>query len=282
MLLTRSMKTELSTPAIWNEQLAPYRHWLKAAGRPETTIYLRLYHLRRFAVESNLTPFEVTLDDLLEHLANENWGASARRAVRSSLRKFYGWAHVTGRMQHDPSGLLPTIPVPPGRRRQPATTEAVSAGMQHDDPRVRLMTELGDRGGMRCCEIAAVHAVDVHLDEQGRSKLLVHGKGNRLRTIDISDSFALRLLDHAQGGYLFPGKINGHLSAGYVSKLLSRAMPGSSTGHGLRHKAGTRVLRTSGGNLRVVQEFLGHASVATTEIYTHVESDELREAVLAA
>lgn len=132
---------------------------------------------------------------------------------------------------------------------------------------------------MRCCEIAMVHSDDVR-GERGERLLLVHGKGGKQRLTPISDALAVVLLGF--GGFVFPGKIDGHLSAGYVSKLLSRGMGEHGTAHRLRHRAGTRWLRTSGGNIRVVQELLGHASVATTQIYTHVGDDQLRSAALAA
>jgi integrase len=278
LVASGGMKHEIIPPASWIEPIASYTNWLRASGRPSTTIYLRTYHLRRFAVETGMNPFDAQLDDLLEHLSYPGWQASARRAVRSSLRKFYSWAHVTGRMPHDPSGLLPPIPVPPGRPR-PASAAAVQAGLDAVDERVRLMVELGDRGGLRCCEIAAVHVRDVAGDP-GRRKLLVHGKGGRSRLVDVSDDLARKIL--AAAGYVFPGRVDGHLSAAYVSKLVSRAMGGLGTAHPLRHRAGTRVLRNSGGNLRIAQEFLGHASVATTQIYTQVDEDEVRAAVLAA
>jgi site-specific recombinase XerD len=277
-LVPSGMKTELSVPAIWTSQLAPYRNWLTASGRPSTTIYLRLYHVRRFAVQSGLEPFEPTLDDLLEHLSNPAWGGSARRAARASLRKFYSWAHVTGRMDHNPAGLLPPIAVPKGMPRV-ATDAGVELGLSSKDPRVPLMVELGDRVGTRCCEIAVVHSDDVR-GSAGDYKLLVHGKGGRLRLVDISDSLALRLLEH--DGYVFPGRIDGHLSAGYVSKLMSRELGDLDTAHKLRHRAITRVLRNSKGQLRVAQEFAGHASSSTTDIYTAVAASTIREAVLAA
>jgi site-specific recombinase XerD len=278
LVASEGMKTEILTPPAWLEPVAAYRNWLKASGRPNTTIYLRIYHLRRFAAQTGLSPFEVTLDDLLDHLSNPNWGPSARRATRSSLRKFYSWAHVTGRILSDPSGLLPPIQVPPGKPR-PASAAAVHAGLTATDSRVPLMVELGDRAGMRCCEIAVVHTRDL-AGEPGRRKLLVHGKGGRQRFVDISEQLALRILE--QDGYAFPGRIDGHLSAGYVSKLISWAMGEHGTAHPLRHRAGTRVLRNSGGNLRIAQEFLGHASVATTQIYTAVDDESVRNAVLAA
>lgn len=141
------------------------------------------------------------------------------------------------------------------------------------------MVEVAAHTGMRCCELAVLHRDDVH-GPRGLRSLLVHGKGGKQRVLPISDYLALRILDHE--GYVFPGQIDGHLSAGYVSKLLSRALAGLATGHQLRHRYATDSLRRSGGNLRVVQELLGHSSVATTQVYTAVDDGELRRAAIAA
>lgn len=121
-----------------------------------------------------------------------------------------------------------------------------------------------------------VHSNDV-LGAPGRYSLLVHGKGRKQRTVPISDGLAQIILDAE--GYLIPGRIDGHMSAAYASKLISRAMQGEGTAHPLRHLAATEWLRVDGSNLRIVQELLGHSSVATTQIYTQIMDDEKRDIV---
>lgn len=263
----------------WTAELAPFTDWLVASGRPASTIYLRTYHVRRFWVEHNLEPYAVTLDDLIGHLATSSWSANTRRSVRSSLRAFYHWAYLTGRMDADPSSLIPSVHAPPGKPR-PATDAAVNAGLVTADPRVRLMVRIGAHAGLRCCEIAKVHTRDVFADLVGYS-LRVLGKGNKERIVPLSDDLATEILAHPDG-YLFPGQIDGHLSASYVSKLISRALPKGITAHPLRHRFASRAFRGSGYNLRAVQELLGHASIATTQIYTAVDDDDLRRAAMSA
>lgn len=273
------MITEIPAPAAWRPELETFAAWQRASNRPSTTIKLRSYHLRRLA-QLVPEPFEITLDVLVEHLGSRpGWSAHTRRSVRSSLRAFYTWAHATGRIGHNPAALLPPVPVQPGRAR-PAADDVLKRGMLHADERVALMLKLASQDGLRCCEIAVVHTDDVQRDLVGYC-LLVHGKGNKQRVIPLEDDLARELLDR-HPGHVFPGVIDGHLSAGYVSKLISRALDAGTTGHMLRHRFGTRALRGAGGNLRVVQELLGHASVATTQIYTHVGGDELRAAQHAA
>jgi integrase len=279
-LVPTDMKNELITPLAWKPELEMYVGWLRASSRPQTTIKLRVYHLRRFAVRSGLDPFEVTLDDLVEHLSNNDWGAHTRRSVRASFRVFYNWAHATGRVAVNNAALLPPVAVPMGKPR-PARDDAVLIGMHATDPRVQLMVALAARAGLRCGEIAGVHARDV-LDDHGGKSLRVLGKGARVRKIPIADDLATMIRERAQGGWLFPGKIDGHLSAGYVSKLISWALPADTTAHPLRHRFASRAFKGSGNNLRAVQELLGHASIATTQIYTAVDDDDLRQAAMSA
>lgn len=273
------MATALVTPKSWHPELEQYSGWMHASGKPESTVKLRLYHLRRFAIRAGIPPFEVTIDTLVDHLSDPAWGPHTKRSVRSSLRTFYVWAHVTGRMGDNPAALLPSVPIPMGKPR-PAQDDAVQIGLHTRDPRVRLMVELGSRAGLRCCEIAAVHENDVIDDLVGKS-LRVRGKGGRVRMIPIADDLAEKIRQAAEG-WLFPGQIDGHLSAGYVSKLVSRALPEGVTAHPLRHRFASRAFRGSGYNIRAVQELLGHSSVATTQIYTAVDDDDLRRAALSA
>ncbi|RZU64614.1 site-specific recombinase XerD [Microterricola gilva] len=250
---------------------------MRAAGQPETTLYLRSYHMRRFASETGRAPFPMTVDFLAGYLGGHaKLGASSRNSMRSSLRAFYRWAHLTGRIDTDPSASLPKVKVQTGRPR-PAPTKAVDEGKRAHDWRVRLMVNLAAHAGMRCGEIAKAHTDDVFPDLVG-SSILVHGKGGKERTVPLRDELE-HMLKQLEPGYIFPGRIDGHLSPGYVSKLISEALPTNVTGHMLRHWFATNAYRGSGGDIRAVQELLGHASVATTQIYTLVEDGATRRAV---
>jgi integrase len=252
--------------------------WMRAAGRPESSIYQRGYHLRRFARETMLEPFAVTLEDLVQYLAGHDWGKSTRHAVRSTLRTFYRWARDTGRMSENPADRLPSVQPPLGHPR-PAPEEAIEAGLEALDERVRLMVRLAASAGLRCAEIARVHTDDVFEDLEGWS-LRVLGKGSRHRVVPLTRRLALELraLPH---GYAFPGRIDGHLSAAYISKLVSRALPEGATAHMLRHRFASRAYSAQR-DIRAVQELLGHSSVATTQVYTKVPDGALRAGVEAA
>ena len=274
------MSSELPTPPSWVQPLSAFTHWMRASDYPQTTQKLRNYHLRRLAVTTGIAPFDMTTDALVEHIGSHDWSAATKRSNRSSFRAFYRWAYASGHMTHDPAALLPKISAPAGRPR-PAPETVVTSSLASAAPRERLMILLAATASMRCCEIAVVHTDDV-TGVPGQRELVVHGKGGKTRAVPIDDGLALRLLDHAGGtGFVFPGQIDGHLSAKRVSELLSDALPDGWTGHTLRHRFAT-VAYQGTSDLRAVQELLGHASVATTQIYTAISSDALRSAARAA
>jgi len=278
-LIQSGMTNEIATFPTWRLPLTDYLAWMRAAGRPDSTLYQRSYQLRRFAHETRSDPFDVTLDMLVGYLGSHSWGKATQHAARSTLRGFYEWAHITGRMGSNPAARLPSVAPPAGKPR-PASEDAIADGMRNADERVRLMLELAAGAGLRCCEVAKVSTDDLFEDLEGWS-LRVTGKGGRRRVVPLSRrlALALRALPH---GYAFPGQDAGHLSAAYVSKLMSAALPTGVTAHMLRHRFASRAYVGAGRDIRAVQELLGHASVATTQVYTKVPDGALRAGVEAA
>lgn len=269
------------TPApVWAAPIASFLDELAVARAPRPTITLRSYYLRRFAADHKRSPWEVTTRDLVEYLKERrDWSPSTVKSFRSTMREFYRWAVDAGLTIDDPAARLLTggVRVPAGTPR-PASDAAYETALEKADERTRLMLRLAAQCGLRCREIALVDSADVEHDLVGAS-LRVDGKGGRVRHVPCPEDLAVELLKH--DGPVFPGQIDGHLSAAYVSKLLSRSLPGA-TGHQLRHRYATRAYRYGGRDLRAVQELLGHASVATTQIYTAVDLDDLRRAAAAA
>ena len=254
---------------------------MHSAHKPDSTIGLRTYHLRRFAETFvDRDPWALTLDDLATWLGAHQWKAETMRSYRASLRQFYGWAHVTGRIPENPAGLLPSITPPRGRPR-PAPEDIYRAAIAAAaDPRVQLMLELAGRLGMRRGEIARARADHLEHDADG-VVMRVLGKGDVVRLVPVGDTLAARLRRWPHRGYLFPGQVDGHISPAYVGKLVSHALPEEWTAHSLRHRFAGRAY-TADRDIRAVQELLGHASVRTTQIYTPVPTGALRAAVAAA
>lgn len=280
--------TAIVALAEWREQRSGMDTWTRllelraqferAADRSAGTIYQHIYHVRRFAQWADLPPPEIESEHLADYLAAHDWKPATRRAARAALRGFFTWAHNLGHVAQNPTTALLAAPARPGKPR-PATDIALQSGLRAADARVRLMVRLAAYAGLRCCEIARVHSNDVHDALIGRV-LHVRGKGGRERLVPLPDDLAAAI--RLAGGWLFPGQIDGHLSAAHVSKLISRALPAGQTAHMLRHRFGTRAYALGGRDIRAVQELLGHASVSTTQIYTAVESEAILRAARAA
>lgn len=258
----------------WGTTLASWRAWLVCAGRPASTIKLRMYQMNRFA-EDNRDPWAQTQDSLIEWLASKHWSTESRRSYRSALRSFYEWAYASGRMSHNPAGLLP--PIKPSKHSARPTPERIlSDAIVAADCRVRLMIVLAARQGLRRGEIARIHSSDVTEDLCGWS-LRVHGKGDKERVVPLSREIAF-LLRELEPGWAFPGQIDGHLSPRWVGTLVKNALAEGWTTHTLRHRFATVAYHGSR-DLLAVQELLGHSKPETTRQYVQLPDDALRAAL---
>lgn len=258
-------------------ELYGWRSWLRASGKPETTVRLRTYQLRRF-LECHPHPWMVTTSQLVEWLANPSWSAGTKKSFRSALRSFYGWGVLMGYVSPDPTARLPPVRVP-SRPARPAPERAVATGLLAADERVQLMLRLAAFQGLRRGEIARIHSDDVTEDLVGWS-LRVHGKGAKVRVIPLADDIAGDLRGRPRG-WAFPSPGGGHLTEQHVGKLISRALPDGWTAHTLRHRFAT-VAYAGTRDLLAVQEMLGHSKPETTRGYVQLPQDALRAAVAAA
>lgn len=275
-------------PEEWASLLAGYISDERAAGRPWTSIGTRKAHISRVARAMDVPPEEVNGGMLKAWFGlQDHWRTETRRGYRNSMRAFFGWANAEGHLPSNPALALPHVPAEKGKAR-PAPDRVWKESKLAADDRTLVMLELACHVGMRRAEVAVCSTEDLHEEFDGYV-LTVHGKGGKDRDVPITDELAAMILRGAAGhtigaakrGYLFPGDIDGHLSPRWVGKLCAEAMPGVWTMHKLRHRYATRALRGTN-NLRAVQELLGHASVATTEIYTDVGGEERRAAAVAA
>jgi integrase/recombinase XerC len=229
--------------------------------------------------------------------------ASIARRV-GAIHTFYRWAVADGRLAHDPSLLLgrpkvvnrlPTVLRP---RDASALVEAPSEprGEPLDDPlglalalRDRALLELLYGSGLRVAEATGltVQAVDLR-----RGRVLVRGKGEKEREVPMSDDAV-----DAMAAWIARGRpalaasgsdavffnrrrkpLGPRDARRVVERYGERLLPGRRvTPHTLRHSYATHLLE-GGADIRAVQELLGHASVATTQRYTHVSRARLFEA----
>lgn len=266
---------------IWELWADGFDAELRAANRPASTRYLRNYQLRRLAAaHPGAGPADITRDDLVRFVGDDQWSAETRRSYRACYRLFYEWAVMVGHLDASPAAALPAITPPVGIPR-PAPDSAVRAGIVGNaDARSRLAVELIADTGIRRFECAKVRTDHVIPDIEGGWSLWVLGKGGRERVIPLPDTLAARLRA-MPAGYLFPGAGGAPISAPYLGKLISRALPGRWTAHTLRHRYATLAYQRTG-DLFAVQRLMGHAKPETTQRYVLVPTPTLRAVASSA
>ncbi len=257
------------------DAIEEWRTWMLAAGRPGTTVTLRTYQLSRVAVDLDL--WAASTEDLARWMAGHSWAQETKRSWRAAMVGFYRWAVLTGRTSTNPALGLPIVKVP-RRSARPAPQAAIDFALAGADDRLWVAINLAWRCGLRRGEISRVNGADLLQDQHGNA-LVVHGKGGHERIVPMPSDIAYRVRRRCQenGGWCFPGAIEGHLSPRRIGELVTEALPIGWTTHTLRHHFATRSYAQSA-NLAAVQELLGHAKPETTRIYVQVDAVALREA----
>ncbi len=217
----------------------------------------------------------------------------------SSIRSFYRFLVRDGRIEHDP---LAGVRGPKKGRRLPGILSskqvlAILGAVEGDSPKAlrdRAILELLYAAGLRLSELVALDASDVDIGER-QARVLGKGSKERIALMGKAAADALRrylrdgrpaLVRRPQERALFLNKQGGRLSARAVQIMVRRCALKAGLDervfpHLLRHTFATHML-DGGADLRVVQELLGHASVASTQIYTHVSEAEKRRVYDAA
>jgi integrase/recombinase XerC len=287
-------------PALADALDAFVRHLRLELGRSPHTVRAYagdvgglLEHAARMGVTA---PEELELSVLRSWLARLRSTGSARTTLArrgSSARTFTAWAHRRGLLATDPGALLAT---PKGHRPlpdvlRPDEADRLAEAVDGDDPaslRDRVVLELLYATGIRVGELCGLDVDDV---DAGRRVVRVLGKGGKERTVPYGAP-AERAVDAwltagrpawataRSGPALLLGRRGGRIDPRTVRALVHHrlaAVPGAPDlgPHGLRHSAATHLLE-GGADLRSVQELLGHASLATTQLYTHVSVERLR------
>ena len=238
-----------------------YVRSMRRRGLATNTIDKRARNLTLFAQEVGLDTNRDAIEDWLD---SRGLSSKSRALWLSTLHCFYTWAIFEGLMTEDPTAR---IKAPRTRRRlpRPVTDAELKSVLKGTNPRLRAMLLLASLAGLRCCEIAALAREDILPD----GLLRVLGKGNKERVLPLHPdiSAALEALPMPSQGSLFG------TTAGAVSKALGDHMHGvgvAGGAHRLRHHFATAVYRSSL-DIRLTQELLGHASVATTSIYASAD-----------
>jgi integrase/recombinase XerC len=256
-------------------------------------ITLLLHHLRSNG-DDELAALDLrTLRSWLASLRDAGAARSTLARRAAAARTFTSWAFKHQLLRADVGELLAS---PRPYRTLPAVLSADQAGqvidqIVGDEPerlRDRLVLELLYGTGIRVAELVGLDLADV---DRSRRVVRVLGKGNKQRTVPYgapADAALERWLSTgrpqwstpASGTALLLGRRGRRLDQRAARTSVNRATRSVAGGnglspHGLRHTAATHLL-DGGADLRSVQELLGHASLATTQIYTHVSVDRLR------
>lgn len=250
--------------------------WLTAAGSGAETIRVRRRHLLDLE-RAHPDLLAVTTTDLLEWLVAHPWGHAARQSGRASVRLFYGWAVDEGFVATSPAARLPRVRHPRPKSR-PAPVGVVAAALLRAGERERRMILAARYLGLRRSEVARIHGRDLTTLPDGAPALLVRGKGGNSRTVPVHPAVAAYL--DGLRGWLFPGRAaTGHLDPDTVGRYVSSLLGPGWSMHSLRHRAANDWLAVSG-DLRAVQELLGHASLSTTQVYLDARQEAMTAAVL--
>ncbi len=221
-----------------------------------------------------------------------DWESLARSTVArksAALRGFFAFLQRDGVRADDPSTALPRVG---SARRLPRTLDhevvgRLFAAIPEQDLRLSALIALLYGSGLRATEVVSLDAGAIRAD---RPFIIVRGKGGRERFVPVSDKARLAVAAwqkvRPQGSrWLFPSGHN-HLSRVRLFQLIkclaaeAGVPPERVSPHVLRHAFATHLLE-GGADLRALQTMLGHADIATTEIYTHVETARLVELVNA-
>ncbi len=282
----------------------------RALARNSAQAYFRdLKGLDHYLGENSTMLGEATTDDItnyLNHLGTQRLSKSSQARKLSVIRQFYRFLEAEGIRQDVPGDKLKS---PQKDRSLPKClsiedmNRLLDGARKHgknDYERARnsCLFELMYATGMRVSELVELPVVSV----QGHPEcIIVTGKGSKERLVPLSNTAKkaiegwLRQLEKRQAAgkrktsssiYLFPsGRGHGHLSRVRAFTLIREIgqsigmAPDQLSPHVLRHSFATHLL-TNGADLRIIQELLGHAEIGTTEIYTHVVDEHLKNTVL--
>jgi integrase/recombinase XerC len=313
--LPAARRRDAELPAALQRAQAEFgRHLAAERGLSRHTVRAYLGDVRSLlehALACGITePSELDVAVLRSWLARQRALGQARASLArrgAAARTFTAFAHARGWLARDPGPLLgmprPHRTLPDVLRQDEmaavleaaagdARAQAAAVGGQPGPPALALrdtaVMELLYATGIRVSELCGLDVSDV---DHERRCVRVLGKGGRERTVPMglpADRALVRwrqvgrpvLVTGASGHALFLGARGGRLDPRTARRLVHRRLAavedGPDTGpHGLRHTAATHLLE-GGADLRSVQEILGHSSLATTQIYTHVSIERLR------
>lgn len=249
---------------------------------------------------ADIDPTKATVDDLRTFMGDlHDLGIMPRSCARilSGIKNFYRYLRLEGIMETDPTELLESPSV--GSRLPSVLSleeiDALIAAME-DTPtgrRNRAIVETMYGCGLRVSELCALQIS--HIDFRN-AVMLIRGKGSKERLVPVNEVALARIKNYidtdrnevpivpADADTVFVSHRGRHLSRVMIFYILRDAAERAGirtplSPHTLRHSFATHLLE-GGANLRAIQQMLGHESIATTQIYLHIENSRLRQEIL--
>ncbi len=246
-------------------------------------------------------PKDATFDDLQEFVFTQFKGdlhcARSQARIMSGIRAFYKFLVYARYLDNDPSELLqwPKFDI---HLPDVLTVEEIDAMIAQIDMsdslghRNRAIIEMMYGSGLRVSELVELRCSNMYLDED---YMLIEGKGSKQRLVPISpeakkqfllwmDSRSHFPIQPEAVDYAFLNRRGRKLTRVMIFTIIkqlaaSAGIKKTISPHTLRHSFATHLLQ-NGADLRVIQQLLGHESITTTEIYTHIDIQDLRQAIL--
>lgn len=250
--------------------------------------------------QEGLDPLSVKLEDL-EHftamLSDHDISAKSQARILSGVRAFYRYLVLDGYLDVDPTELLES-PHLPQHLPEYLSTEEVDALensidlTSNEGHRNRAIIEVFFSCGLRVSELTNLKLSDLFLPQ---GFIRVNGKGGKQRLVPISERAIHELelwfddrrqmnIKPGEEDYVFLNRRGHHLTRTMILIMVKRQAEAAGikktiSPHTLRHSFATALLK-GGADLRIIQELLGHADFGTTEIYTHMDDESLRQEIL--
>lgn len=292
--------------AVWRRYRRDFETYLrleKGMASNSVEAYLRdLDHLVRFFTELDIEPEYVTCDHLQQLLKQMNEAGIAptsQRRLISGWRMFYRMLVIEDAMKDNPADLL-DLPARPDHLPDVLTDEDITRIQSTfdlsfpDQYRNNVIVEVLYGCGLRVSELVNLKLSNIYEEEE---VLQVIGKGDKERWVPINARALEMMMNYihsvrshinikaGEEKYVFLNRLGSHLSRNYVFMFLKQAVSDAGLNkhvspHSLRHSFATELVE-NGADLRAVQEMLGHESISTTEIYTHLKRETLRNTIEA-
>jgi len=259
-----------------------------------------LLHLQNYCLTEGKALLDITLDDL-QHFAatlhEVGIGPSSQARILSGIRSFYRFLLLDGFIENDPTELLesPHLGEHLPEVLSTAEIDQIEASIdlsKWEGHRNRAIIEVLFSCGLRVSELVTLKLSDLFLDE---GYVRIFGKGSKERLVPISNRAIHELnlwfddrkhmrIKPGEEDFVFLNRRGAHLTRVMIFIMLRQQAELAGikkviSPHTLRHSFATALLE-GGADLRVIQALLGHESIGTTEIYTHIDTTALREAII--